>query len=274
MAKINRRLTTIYAFCIAFVLLALIHKSVRAFGAKCHFGVCDVRFSHRLLHIDSLSESDSEMLFLISQYRDSISQSLSRVLCQSNEIMDAYRPESSEMRVLSDVMLAQMQKYADENNLPSPTFAMINVGGIRTILPQGPVTLGDVFQIAPFENYGVIVEVDSACIRKIMNHVALRGGEALSGCKITIEDTIATNITIAGKPLQSGVVYRLATLDYLVDGGDAFDMFWGCKRYDSQALFRNMIVDYFTTFGQKNIAIKDPADQRIFIRKHKTNQAL
>ena len=40
----------------------------------------------------------------------------------------------------------------------NPDFCILNNGGFRSSLNKGPVNIGDIFQIMPFENYLVILE--------------------------------------------------------------------------------------------------------------------
>ena len=243
------------------VVVTIIGSFVAWSNHTCGGGL--LRVKDTLCHLDGTMPADSAMMAEIAVYRDSIRENMSEVLCESESVLDAIRPESGEMRVLSDAMFEETRLYAKEHKLPEPDFAMVNVGGIRTILPQGKVTIGDVFQVAPFENYAVVVEVDSAVIRSIMEHVRMRGGEALSGCQVHLNRDSAWNVLIGGKPLEGGRKYHLATLDYLADGGDSFELMVGLERYETNLLFREMLRCNFTKLGKRGGVLRDPKDRRI-----------
>lgn len=205
----------------------------------------------------------------ISVYRDRINDIMAEPLCKSVTTMEARRPESSLTRFLSDVLLTATQEFAADNGFTRPDMSLINIGGIRDILPEGPVTVGDVYTISPFENSPIVLSLDSAGVMAMLNHVAERGGEAISGVTMSIDGTTAKNVKVCGQPLTSGKNYRLATLDYLATGGDGFSCLTDKKDYETGVVFRDMFIHYLRRLGESGVAIDDPGNVRITVESTK-----
>lgn len=217
------------------------------------------------LSIDSTIVADEEMEQFIRPYRDSLKIRMSREVCISDEDMVAKRPESNLTRFISDVYLAETRALAKRLVLPSPDFALLNVGGMRSSLPQGQLYLSNVFQLAPFENASVLLSLDSAAVCELMEHIAQRGGEAISGATFAVNaGGHADDIKIGGEYLKSGVTYRLATIDYLADGGDGFECLVGQERYLVSGIpLRSLLTEHLVRMGKAGTHAKAPTDVRI-----------
>ncbi len=126
-------------------------------------------------------------------------------------------------------------------------FSLINAGGIRSDLPPGHLTYGDLFQVYPFENLLAIAELKGSEVRRMIE-IALSGqvGEASvsnlhvsrldvqpgvpepwdrdldgNGVKETWERNLIISIQdVDGKEIGDDQFYKVATLDYLTNGGD------------------------------------------------------
>ncbi len=219
--------------------------------------------SDSLVQIDDSLPADTAMMDEISLYHDSIDAKMSEVLCQCDTEMVARRPESGLMRLVADINLYGAKKFAHHHHLPSPTISFCNAGGIRSSLPKGNITLGDIFQLSPFNNKVVIVELDSASLQATLDHIAERGGEAVSGMTFTIDEGKATNVLINNAPITNNHPYFLATLDYLAEGGDAFFSLVNHPRFDTDIVFHDALSDYLRQLNKQGHHLTEPQDQRI-----------
>jgi 2',3'-cyclic-nucleotide 2'-phosphodiesterase (5'-nucleotidase family) len=107
--------------------------------------------------------------------------------------------------------------------------AIQNVGGIRAGLPAGDVTTGDLYAVLPFDNHVVGVEMEGWRVRQLLDFIARRigsGGFAqVSGVRFTISGNRASDIRVGREPLDGNRTYRVATIDFLYDGGDGYTHF-------------------------------------------------
>ena len=115
--------------------------------------------------------------------------------------------------------------------------AVVNGGGMRgnREYPVGHVlTRRDLMAEMPFGNAVVLLEVSGAALLAALEY-GVSGVEAnagrfpqLSGLRVTYDPTARAgsrihSIEIGGRPLEPGRRYRLATVDYLSQGGDGYD---------------------------------------------------
>ena len=98
--------------------------------------------------------------------------------------------------------------------------AVMNKGGIRVDMPAGDVTVDDISSMFPFLNYLTYVEVPGAEMRKLLQFFAAGNFQAISGIEMRVKDGSLVEATIGGRPLDDADWYRIATVDYLLDGGD------------------------------------------------------
>ncbi len=102
----------------------------------------------------------------------------------------------------------------------------VNGGGLRADLPPGPLSYGSLYESFPFENEVVTVALPGAdLLRTVLRNLRSRyGALSYSGLRVRAEckdDRIRAEITLAnGRPLDPRATYKIATLDFLLRGGD------------------------------------------------------
>ncbi len=93
---------------------------------------------------------------------------------------------------------------------------VINRKGIRQDLPAGPITVGSVYSVLPYENSLMLVKVKGAdLVNQLSNPEALISGFTAAG-KGKFKDA-------KGKALDPKKEYTVATVEYLYFGGDGFE---------------------------------------------------
>ncbi|MCJ7819012.1 MAG: 5'-nucleotidase C-terminal domain-containing protein, partial [Syntrophales bacterium] len=114
--------------------------------------------------------------------------------------------------------------------------ALINGGSIRTSIPQGRITVKDIYAVLPFDNYLVAISLTGAQVKAALEHGVARLAEPsgsfpqVSGLTFTYSrsapaGTRVKDVTVAGRPLDPQKEYLVATNDYLVAGGDGYTVF-------------------------------------------------
>ena len=106
--------------------------------------------------------------------------------------------------------------------------AIANSGGIRADLPAGPLTFGRLYAVTPFDNREMTVTLTGAELRRmIANNLQQRGSfMLLSGVRATAV-CASGQLRVAlrrdsGRPVTDTDTLRVATSDFLVEGGDGF----------------------------------------------------
>ena len=110
--------------------------------------------------------------------------------------------------------------------------SIVNNGGIRTGLPGGGISFGDVYQVLPFQNRLVTLRVRGEVIRQALEH-AVDGATPdahVSGMEVWYDPRrrVGRRITKVklenGRDLSSGATYTLAVGDFLAAGGSGYAM--------------------------------------------------
>ncbi len=99
-------------------------------------------------------------------------------------------------------------------------FALINSGGIRADMPAGNISRLDIITIYPFDNYMVIVSLPGKSVRLLMELFAKTKVQVMSNVELVIEDKEVGKCLINGCPIDEDKVYNVATIDFLLNGGD------------------------------------------------------
>ena len=99
-----------------------------------------------------------------------------------------------------------------------------NFGGIRIDMPQGDIILDDMLAMFPFQNQLVYVEHKGKEIRKILEQMAAGRFEVLGGVRVVAEDGKLVSAEIGGEPIDDEKVYGLATISFLLTGGDGLTL--------------------------------------------------
>ena len=91
---------------------------------------------------------------------------------------------------------------------------------------QGDITVGDVFEILPFENSLCVLTMKGTDLRRLFEAIASLHGEGVSGIRLEItKDGKLLNAFVGEKPLKDDQLYTVATIDYLADGNGRMDAF-------------------------------------------------
>ena len=103
-------------------------------------------------------------------------------------------------------------------------FAFCNRAGIRADLPSGSVTRRDVFQVLPFQNTVVVMELSGEEVGGLIDHLFGWGGygyDFSEGVLITVDpdaepDAWVKGVLVGGRPLEPDRTYRVATNSFLI----------------------------------------------------------
>lgn len=180
------------------------------------------RYSGTLLPVLPAEGEDSRVAALIQPFSDSIRMAMAHPVFRtadripSNGLRDGETPLGN--------FVADVIRQASGADL-----AIINSGGIRAGLPQGEITVGDVYTTLPFDNKLVVVPMPGWQVRELLDFVARRVGKGgfaqVSGVSFVIHGDRAANVKVGGKTLDSDRLYRVGTVDFLVGGGDGYTIF-------------------------------------------------
>ena len=160
---------------------------------------------------------DAQAAVFIAPYKHKVDSIMSPVVGETAHYMTAGRPESELSNLLCDILV-----WAGKDFEEKPVFSVYNMGGIRAALAKGKQTVGDVNDMAPFENKICFLTLKGDKVLELFQQIAHRGGEGLSHAvrMVITKDGKLKSVTLNGEPVDPEKSYRVATLDYLAEGND------------------------------------------------------
>ena len=214
-----------------------------------------VRVEGTMIPVDTTWDAapDAAAVALLAPYTLRVDSIMNDVIGEAAVSMDRERPESPLTNLVADVL-----RESATSVLGRPAdMGLVNVGGIRNSLTQGPVTVANAFELLPFENSLCVLTVKGSVLKRLLEQIAARGGEGVSGIRMVIDEANKLKeVSVAGKPLDEEADYTVATVDYLAEGNDGMSaLIQADKRVCPEGLtLRSLFIEYVkrqTAAGKK-----------------------
>ena len=209
-------------------------------------------------------EAAQQFLAPYKRVNDSI---MGPVMGQVAHNMHPQRPESDLSNLLADILIWASKDYNEE-----PVLGIYNMGGIRSDLTKGDVTYGNVLDVAPFENKISFLTLTGEKMLELFRQIAHRGGEGVSkGVELVItEDGKLVSSKLHGKEIDPKAEYRVATLNYLLEGNDGMPALREGTNIiapdDPSNNTRFLIMNYFKDMQAKGIVVDSQVEGRIVVK--------
>lgn len=203
---------------------------------------------------------DTALVRLVERAATEIGPQVSRPVAEAAEAIERGAGENPLGRLIAD---AQRWKAGAQ-------IALMNAGGVRAPLRAGTVTWGDLYQVHPFGNMIVVLELRGSDLREVLEH-AVRGDAEdahVSGIVVEYDAGRApgariTSIRLAdGSPFRDDATYRVAVNDFLASGaGDGYAPFARATRETPTGLTDlDVLIEYIQQLPQP---VRAPADVRL-----------
>ncbi len=235
------------------------------FSCTTHLSVYQVGIVNIPIDIQSAS-IDSSVQSIVTPYKDSIEFDMSKLVTISETQLIKGKPESNLTNLVADILLVFGTDFCNQQNLKvKPDVSYVNYGGLRASLPQGKITVGRIFEVMPFENEVVVIQISGDALRQMAERIAERGGEGISGMKMGVRDEKLASFTVQGKAHDSTSSYWLVTNDYIASGGDQMSMFLNpLERIDTKMKFRDLLIKTLSDRYKKEGNLDVKLDGRIY----------
>lgn len=211
------------------------------------------------------AEPNSAALAIVDEYRQKVTEKQAPVLGIADELMEAKRPESLLFNFAADAI----RWKADHLDGKPVDFAVTNAGGLRNVFNKGNITVGDVYNVFPFENYLYLMTLTGQQCITLFEELAAAGGHCISGANMTItSDGKLVDAKIGGKPIEKSASYRVATIDYLAEGNDGMTVLSeGTERTPfEEMILRQVVTDYIKTFTDRGQPVAAAIEGRTIVK--------
>jgi len=195
---------------------------------------------------------DPAIAALVSRFQAAVAEVAQRPVVQlARALPDAGRGSGDFPlgRLIAD---AQRAATGDE-------VAIMNNGGIRTGLPAGKVTYGDLFQVQPFQNTLVRLVLSGRQLLAALEHALEASGPRanISGLRVRYDAVapqghrIVTATLDDGRAVHSDSAYRVTANDFMVAGGSGFAMLrTAASSEDTGIVDLEALIDYLAARPQ------------------------
>lgn len=186
-----------------------------------------------------------------------------QVIGYSDHEIKEGKPESELSNMIVDLMMQEAQSVSGK----PVHMSILNYGGIRANLPPGKILLDDVESMLPFKNYIVYIEHKGSEIRKILEEMCPKKFQVLGGVRIVVENKVITSIEIAGEPLDDDKIYGVASITFLLNGGDELFLARNAVSVDTlDVLVREPVMRHIFKETEAGRKIGYKKDGRVTIR--------
>lgn len=146
----------------------------------CHKPYYIQQHSQKQYVIDNNGRQDSTIIKMLQPYKRGVDTQMDVVIGTTDIPLTKAQPESTIGNFIADAQLIAALQIN-----PKVDASVANYGGIRlSYLSPGPVTLGRIFELMPFENTLALVEVPGKNLHELCNRMAAAKGWPVKRNKI------------------------------------------------------------------------------------------
>jgi 2',3'-cyclic-nucleotide 2'-phosphodiesterase (5'-nucleotidase family) len=184
------------------------------------------------IHLTNTTAQNSTLQAQIESWEQPFRAFAAEELGTSNVVLDQETCQEQEC-TLGDFMADAMLTYR-LNQTDTADFALINAGGIRATIDEGPITRGEVLTSFPFGNSIVEITLSGDDLWRVLEGIVsgvneFNGEEVTSFLQVSRGIKIEYNpennngsklvsVTVGGEALDREAEYNIVTLDFLAGG--------------------------------------------------------
>ncbi len=145
--------------------------------------------------------------------------------------------------------------------------AIANSGGIRVDMPEGDVMMDDIVSMFPFRNHLCYVALEGRDLKAIFDFMASGKVQPVAGVKLVVDNGRIDTLLVGGKELDPDRIYGVATIDFLLDGGDGLSIAKNAKELIiSDKPVIDSMLPYVMQYEKDGRLIEGSSDGRVVIK--------
>ena len=238
-------------------------------------GKRDIDWSPQFRIVDTATvEPDAAVAAKVAEYQTELDKELDVELGTTAIELDSRRASVRSQETAFGSLVADAMK-----NAVGADIAITNGGGIRgdTQYPAGTkLTRKNILTELPFGNKTVMLEVTGAQVKQALESGVsqIEDGAGrfpqVAGLTFTVDKAKpagerVSDVMANGAPLDEAATYKVATNDYMGNGGDGYSVFKGAKmlvNVESSKLMANDVMAYIRSMGE----VTGTGDPRITLK--------
>ena len=175
------------------------------------------------IRVDTSVQAVQQIEQFIVPYRDSLALQMGEIIGTADTSFEVVFPCSNLMNWATDALLLQETETV---RFSEPVICILNAGGLRASLNKGPITVGDLFKLMPFDNSVAWVRLPVSRIEAMETFMKNQPkGVPLANARFE-----KGKLTIQGLN-ETHTHFWVITSDYLAQGGDKMTFFLTPESY-------------------------------------------
>lgn len=239
--------------------LYLLVSAMIAMGCSSVYHPTSVKWSN--YPITDNKPKDSSILAYLKPLRDSMDKTMNVVLGKVSKRMDVRRPVSTLGNFMSDACLEMAKQKFDKG----ADVSLVRFGGIRRpYIDAGDLTRSMIFEVMPFDNLLVLVDVKGETLKRFIEELGQEGA-GIAGFTMSIQaNKRVTDIKVAGQPIDPETIYTVVYSDYNYNNSPILKE---GKLRMTPYLIRDALEDYVKLLQAKGETLGEKLENRIYVSK-------
>ncbi len=241
------------AIALVFILVGCSHSTYESYTAE-------------NVGLDSTYNSN-DLESIIAPFRSEVDAQMSAVIGVCDSTLVKYAPESPLGNFAADVVFEKglsVSPHNVEGMKKSNSVALLNFGGLRSPINQGDISIGNVFELMPFDNTITIVKLNQTGFQEMLTYLYTMNGQPTSNAQFNLTENLQ-EVTVNGQDVSDTKVFYIITSNYLASGGDKMDFLKNAlHKWDSGVLIRDVFIAHIKSKGTIN---NNGIDGRMLISK-------
>ena len=226
-----------------------------------------VKITADIITIDSAFNEKAAYKKLIAPYKNKMIAEINSVISYAPKNINRYdgKMQSSLGNLLADLCYERANIIFKERTGKEIDFSMFNYGGIRASISKGAVTNKNPFELMPFENNLVVVELSGKKIMELVDYfIKNKSAHPLSkNIELLINTDASYQLKINNQKFDPTENYFVLTSDYLQSGGDNMDFFKNpISLFKTDYKMRHAIIDEFKSLD----TLRASVDKRVILQ--------
>ncbi|MBS1572346.1 MAG: 5'-nucleotidase C-terminal domain-containing protein, partial [Bacteroidetes bacterium] len=222
------------------VLVALVLSSCKT---ATPISLSQVKYEKNTLITPDLKDN-KEMADVIAPYKNKLEGEMNTKISHTAIELNKNGDNSALGNLLADYTLQGAITWSKQFKIPSIDAAVINIGGIRNIIPAGNIITKQIYEVMPFENELVVVKLTGSQLEALFDYYAsTQKNNPISQLLIETKNHQLVQKLIGGKPVEPQKNYYIATSDYLALGGDNMFFFTKGEMFPTGIKLRDLYLE-------------------------------
>ena len=213
-------------------------------------GYAPERIQSEAVVVNANTAPDSLISSFVAPYKASVDKEMNKTLAYAPVSLS--KKDSKYNTAIGNMMADAVFEMANpifEKRTGYPFDAvLLNYGGIRSGLNKGAVTTRTAYEIMPFENEIVVVELSGYQLKEMFDYLSRGTAHPIAGMQLQLHtDGSIKEARIQDQKIVDNQTYFIATSDYLQKGGDRMTFLTQpVSMLNLDYKIRNLLIDYFT----------------------------